>query len=281
MSQDSFNEVRAELFEALGHPLRISILESLESRPLGFAEIKRSVGVESSGHLQFHLRKLDGLIEDAPNGAYELTNDGRDALRVFRTTAVKSSVQAFHRLHIPTKYLTIIIALGVLALLLSSALVIGAESNMAQTSSLNSQLGSQKDQISGLNNQLNSQKDQISSLQSQATSLQSQLSHYNQTNLQGIFRLYGCSNDTGTGSCYYYTDGYYANLGGRAAYSANVTFTFFTFPNGYTQQSVCSLNRSLGTVPAQSGFYSMPTVGCYGAKSATTGEVLSWVFNWS
>jgi len=244
---------------------------------LGFAEIKRSVGIESSGHLQFHLRKLDGLIEDAANGAYALTADGRDALRVFRTTGAKISVQGFRRPHIPTKYLTIIIALGVLALLLSSAIVIGAESNIAQASSLNSQLSSQKDQISSLNNQLNSQKNQISSLQSQANSLQSQLSRYNQTNLQGIFSVYACSNNTGTGSCYYYTDGHYANLGGRPAYSANVTFTFF---NGI-QQSVCSLTRSLGTVSAQSGFYSVPTVGCYGAKSASGGEALSWVFNWS
>jgi len=276
MSRDSFNEVRAELFEALGHPLRISILESLESRPLGFAEIKRSVGIESSGHLQFHLRKLDGLVEDAASGAYALTNDGRDALRVFRTTAVKSSAQGFQRLHIPTKYLTIIIALGVLALLLSSALVIGIESNMAQTSSLNSQLSSGKDQISGLNSQLNSQKNQISSLQSQANSLQSQLSRFNQTILQGIFRVNAlCGNNTAN-SCYYYTDGYYANLGGRTAYSANVTFTFF---NG-TGQPVCSLTHSLGTVPAQSGLYGMPTVGCDGAKSAS-GEVVSWVFNWS
>jgi DNA-binding HxlR family transcriptional regulator/cell division protein FtsB len=189
MSQDSFNEVRAELFEALGHPMRISILESLESRPLGFAEIKRSVGIESSGHLQFHLRKLDGLIEDAANGAYALTNDGRDALRVFRTTAVKNSVQGFHRPHIPNKYLTIIIALGVLALLLSSALAISTEYNIAQTSSLNNQLNSQ-------NNQLNSQRNQINSLQSQANSLQSQLSRYNQTILDGIFRVNACVNDT-------------------------------------------------------------------------------------
>ena len=65
MSQNSFNETRAELFEALGHPMRVSILEALESKPLGFAEIKKTVGVESSGHLQFHLRKLAGLVEDA------------------------------------------------------------------------------------------------------------------------------------------------------------------------------------------------------------------------
>lgn len=86
MPQEGFNEARAELFEALGHPARIRILEALESRPMGFAEIKKSVGIESSGHLQFHLRKLNNLVNDGENGTYALTDDGREALRVLRTT---------------------------------------------------------------------------------------------------------------------------------------------------------------------------------------------------
>ncbi len=71
--------------------MRISILEALEAKPMGFAEIKKCVGIESSGHLQFHLRKLGSLVEDASNGAYTLTDDGRDALPVFRTSATKES----------------------------------------------------------------------------------------------------------------------------------------------------------------------------------------------
>jgi DNA-binding HxlR family transcriptional regulator len=67
--------------------VRIRILEALESRPMGFAEIKKAVGIESSGHLQFHLRKLGSLVTDGENGTYALTDDGREALRVFRTTA--------------------------------------------------------------------------------------------------------------------------------------------------------------------------------------------------
>src|SRR5262245_18070959 len=90
MSQDSFNETKAELFEALGHPMRISILKALESRPLGFAEIKKTVGIESSSHLQFHLRKLNGLVDDAACGDYALTPDGRDALRVFRAADIRT-----------------------------------------------------------------------------------------------------------------------------------------------------------------------------------------------
>jgi len=78
----SFDKSRAELFDALGHPVRIRILQALEAGPLGFSELRRKVGLESSGHLQFHLGKLDGLVMISASGTYSLTDDGREALRV-------------------------------------------------------------------------------------------------------------------------------------------------------------------------------------------------------
>ncbi|MGA1976067.1 MAG: winged helix-turn-helix domain-containing protein [Conexivisphaerales archaeon] len=42
-----FDKSRAELFEALGHPIRIKILHALQDGPLGFADLKRKVGIES------------------------------------------------------------------------------------------------------------------------------------------------------------------------------------------------------------------------------------------
>jgi DNA-binding HxlR family transcriptional regulator len=272
MSQDSFNEVRAELFEALGHPMRVTILEALESKPLGFAEIKKSVGIESSGHLQFHLRKLDGLVEDSPNGAYALTSDGRDALRVFRATDVGTARERSISSRSRKNYLTVIAALGTLAIVLGSSLVLGVMSNVSQTSSLNSQLNSQRDQISSLNNQLNSQKSQISSLQSQTISLQSQLSRYNQTILAAY--LFPTSSCPASGNCFYYANGDYANLGLRTAYSANVTLYFQTSSG----EPICSVFDPLGTVGAQS-LYHFTRFGCSGAPSNST--ILNWVFNWS
>ncbi len=44
--------------------------------------MKRQVGIESSGHLTFHLEKLSGLISLGPDGRYGLTDDGREALRI-------------------------------------------------------------------------------------------------------------------------------------------------------------------------------------------------------
>jgi len=84
--EPEFNRVRAELFEALGHPTRIRILQTLESEPIGFAELKKAVGIESSGHLSFHLGKLEGLLKMGQDGGYVLTDEGREALRVISVT---------------------------------------------------------------------------------------------------------------------------------------------------------------------------------------------------
>ena len=82
-----FNADRAELFEALGHPTRIRILEALSEGSLGFSEVKRRVGLESNGLLSFHLGKLDNLVRLTQEGSYAITDQGREALRVVRTAS--------------------------------------------------------------------------------------------------------------------------------------------------------------------------------------------------
>jgi hypothetical protein len=79
---DDFNSARAELFEALGHPVRIQILQALTNGPLSFSKLKNAVGIESSGHLAFHLGKLKPLVKVDADGNYELAQDGREALRL-------------------------------------------------------------------------------------------------------------------------------------------------------------------------------------------------------
>jgi len=71
---------RAEVYDALGHRLRIAILKSLGEGPLGFAELKRSVNIESSGQLTHHLNKLNELIKTDQNGKYCLSDKGKEAL---------------------------------------------------------------------------------------------------------------------------------------------------------------------------------------------------------
>jgi len=76
---------RAEVFDALGHPTRIIILKALNEGAMGFAELKKRVNIESSGHLQHHLNKLDGLIKTDVNGKYCLSDQGKDALLAVQT----------------------------------------------------------------------------------------------------------------------------------------------------------------------------------------------------
>jgi len=68
-------------FEAISHPLRIKILEILSKKPLRFSELKRELGIESSGKLDFHISKLGGLVEVNSEGKYALTREGYAALQ--------------------------------------------------------------------------------------------------------------------------------------------------------------------------------------------------------
>jgi DNA-binding transcriptional ArsR family regulator len=78
------NDIEAGLFEAISHPTRIKILFSLEDSSLGFSELKRKVGVSSSGNLQHHIGKLSTLITINAGGDYVLTDEGREALTAIR-----------------------------------------------------------------------------------------------------------------------------------------------------------------------------------------------------
>ena len=84
---------RAEVFDALGHPTRILILKFLSEGSLGFAELKKGTGIESSGHLQHHLTKLNGLIKTDEYGKYCLSDEGKDALLTVQTVENSSSKQ--------------------------------------------------------------------------------------------------------------------------------------------------------------------------------------------
>jgi DNA-binding HxlR family transcriptional regulator len=76
---------RAEVFDALSHPTRILILKALSQEPQGFADLKKKLGIDSSGHLQHHLNKLSGLVKTDYYGKYILSDEGRDALVTVET----------------------------------------------------------------------------------------------------------------------------------------------------------------------------------------------------
>jgi hypothetical protein len=88
---DSFDASKAEVFEALGHPTRIRLLKCLGERHLPFSELKRAAGLESNGLLAFHLGKLGGLVSLNPEGAYALTDEGREALLIIEASRISNS----------------------------------------------------------------------------------------------------------------------------------------------------------------------------------------------
>ena len=116
---DSFNASRAEVFEALGHPTRIRLLQCLSEKPLSYSELKRAAGLESNGLLSFHLGKLAGLVKLNPEGAYALTDEGRDALRIVEASRDEGqqSAPSFQRPSIRVPHLTAILACLVVVLI--------------------------------------------------------------------------------------------------------------------------------------------------------------------
>ena len=120
---------RAEIFDALGHPTRILILKALSESPLGFADLKKKTGLDSSGHLQHHLTKLNGLIKTDAYGKYCLSDQGKDALITVQTVENSSPKNAAEEKNVNRhfkmrRWLKPAVVLLVVLLLASSAVAI-------------------------------------------------------------------------------------------------------------------------------------------------------------
>jgi len=75
----------SELFEKISHPTRVKILRLLEGSPLNFSQLKSKLDIESSGNLDHHIKKLEGLISLDSSGLYRLSNEGKDAIKAIRS----------------------------------------------------------------------------------------------------------------------------------------------------------------------------------------------------
>jgi DNA-binding transcriptional ArsR family regulator len=139
---DDFNASRAELFEALGHPTRIKIIQALRERPLGFSELKKEAGVDSNGLLAFHLGKLGHLVKTDKDGSHALTDEGREALRIVGTIRDEGAGgKAPKGFSVPKPCLRALLAILVVGLLVLGAVAVY-----------------QQEQIVGLHNSLTSIK---------------------------------------------------------------------------------------------------------------------------
>lgn len=66
-----------EIFNALAHPIRRHIIESLREKSLTYNQLLRLISITNHGKLGFHIRTLKGLIEREPStNKYHLTEKG-------------------------------------------------------------------------------------------------------------------------------------------------------------------------------------------------------------
>jgi len=75
----------SELFEKISHPTRVKILKLLGVSPLNFSQLKNKLGIESSGNLDHHIKKLEGLISLDSNGLYKLSDEGKEAIKAIKS----------------------------------------------------------------------------------------------------------------------------------------------------------------------------------------------------
>lgn len=105
---------RAEVFDALGHPTRIAILKALSEGSLGFADLKKKIDIQSSGHLQHHINKLCGLVKTDEYGKYCLSDQGKDALLTVGTVEDTTYSAKKSRRRISTKKGAAILLLAII-----------------------------------------------------------------------------------------------------------------------------------------------------------------------
>jgi DNA-binding transcriptional ArsR family regulator len=151
---------RAEVFDALSHPTRIMILKALSDEAVGFADLKKTLGIESSGHLQHHLNKLKDLVKTDEYGKYTLSDQGKDALlsvqAVERTTKLEKKQNGkVHRSKKNIILLATIVALAFLFAISSTLAVLEYATIGNQTSSYQSELNKRNTAITQLDTALN------------------------------------------------------------------------------------------------------------------------------
>ena len=101
----------AELFESISHPERIRILKLLEEEPCSFASMKRKLGIQSSGNLDHHLKKLGELVTVREDGLYALTDAGKEALHSIETIELWTEMKR-RRIRIPRNIPKEVVFLG-------------------------------------------------------------------------------------------------------------------------------------------------------------------------
>ncbi len=81
LSEEDLNYI----FQALAHETRRRIVKLLaEEGPMQFTELMKRLGIEETGTLGFHIRRLRELLEDAGSEGYRLSKTGLLAYKIIK-----------------------------------------------------------------------------------------------------------------------------------------------------------------------------------------------------
>lgn len=73
-----------DIYEVLAHPLRQKLLQILDKEGyISYTDLMEKLGLETTGQLNFHLKKLSGLI-GKDKKSYFLTEDGKRIIRIMQ-----------------------------------------------------------------------------------------------------------------------------------------------------------------------------------------------------
>ena len=71
-----------DIYSILAHPMRRKLLHILEEEGfIPYTELMVKLGIEQTGQLNFHLKKLNTLVSKDKK-SYYLTDDGKRVLRI-------------------------------------------------------------------------------------------------------------------------------------------------------------------------------------------------------
>ncbi len=150
---------RAEVFDALGHTTRILILKAVSEGSMGFADLKKKINVDSSGQLQHHLNKLNGLIKTDEYGKYCLSDQGKDALHTVQLVENTKEIRKNRKYRFKTASILKSLSILLITLLIVSSAVALLEYNHIMT--LQKEILQNSQDISRLQAQLDSQLNTI------------------------------------------------------------------------------------------------------------------------
>jgi DNA-binding HxlR family transcriptional regulator len=89
LGEQSGSDVEELVFSSLSHRIRRMIILTLGERgKRSFTELMEELGIDDTGTLTFHLRKLSGLITKTGDGYYTLTELGRRAYAILKSLRV-------------------------------------------------------------------------------------------------------------------------------------------------------------------------------------------------